>query len=262
MTTRSWRSAICGQGAQAVRLQHRPGGVVGEAQEERPGARRDGRLHGVRVQLPAVLRTGGHEDRDAAREDDVRRVGDVRGLGHDDLVTGVHDGGEAGRQRLTRADGDDDLALRVVGHAVAPLDVLGQGAAQLDRPVVAGVVRAPGPQGRDARLHDHGRRVEVRLADAKADDVGHGVEDVEELADAGGRHLAHAPGQARTCGLEDGLAGHRGLGSAGRTGGLGSEYRGRPARLPVWETTRRQRDTEEGRGRRGRQLPGQLARER
>ncbi len=89
----------------------------------------------------------GDEHRHAAREDDARDVRHVGRLVEDDLVTGVDDRREGHGQRLRGADRDQDLAVRVVAHAVQPLEVAGQRAAQLDGAEVAGVV---GPTRRAA----------------------------------------------------------------------------------------------------------------
>jgi hypothetical protein len=99
------------------------GRVAGVAEEEglRPG--RDRRLDRRRVDREVVLEPGGHVDGRAAGEDDRRDVGDVRGLVEDDLVTGVAGRPQGEVDRLGRADGDEELPRRVVGHAVAPIQV-------------------------------------------------------------------------------------------------------------------------------------------
>ena len=75
-------------------------------------------------------------------------------------------------------------------------------------------------------LDDLRGRVEVRLADAQADDVGHGRQDVEEAADARARNLVHAPGQDTGrerralrfgFGVEDGRVGGESGGPGGRS---------------------------------------------
>ena len=113
----------------------------------------------------------------------------------DDLVAGVAGRSQREVQRLRGADRDEDLGRRVVADAVAAVQVGGEGAAQLDRPVVAGVVRATLAQRLDAGLDDDPRRIEVGLADPEADDVVHRGHDVEEAADARWRHRPDALGQ-------------------------------------------------------------------
>ena len=181
----------------------------GIADEERLRAWRHGRGHGVGIELPGVLFARPHRDRGAAREDDRRQVGDVGRVREDDLVTGVDDRRHRRHERLGRPDRDDDLALGVVAHAVQPLEMGRERGPELDRAVVARVVGATLAQRPDAGLDDRRGRVEVGLAHAEADDVGHRVEDVEEAPDARWRDLANALRQA--------LAGHDG-GGRGRHG--------------------------------------------
>ena len=146
--------------------------------------RRDRGLDGRGVEREVVLEAGCDVDRRPAREQDRRHVGNVRGLVQDDLVARVDRGPHRKIQGLRRADRDQQLGPRVVRHAVQALEVRGERAAQLDRPGVRGVVRAALAQRLDAGFDDRPRRVEVRLADPEADDVGHRRRDVEELPDA------------------------------------------------------------------------------
>ena len=175
--------------------QDRARGIGWIAQEERLGARRDGGFHGARVEREIVLEARGDQARHAAREDDRRHVRHVRRLVQDDLVTGVAGRPQREVQRLGGTDRDQDLGRRVVPDVVATLQVVGEGAAQLDRPVVAGVVRPALAKRFDAGLDDDPRRIEVRLADAQADDVVHRRGDVEEAPDARRRHGMHALGE-------------------------------------------------------------------
>ena len=184
-------------------------GVARVAQEEHLGARRDGRLDGRRVEREAAIGMRGHVDRAAAVEDDRRQVGHVRRLVEDDLVAGVDEGRHGRRDRLRRADGDEQLAFRVVLDPVQPRQVLGQRAAQLERAVVARVVGPPGPSERTPSSMIWGGVVKSGSPTPEADDVGHRGDDVEELADARRRHGGHAPGQARG-GPDGGLGGHDG----------------------------------------------------
>jgi hypothetical protein len=114
----------------------------------------------------------------------------------DDLVARVDYGGHGRGDRLGRADGDDDLVIRVVADVVQPLQVSGEGPTQLQRPVVAGVVGSAAAQRTHALLDDLWRSGEVRFTDAQTDDVRHGRDHVEELANARRRHGTHALRQA------------------------------------------------------------------
>ena len=172
-----------------------PGRVARVAQEQRLGPRRDGRLDGGRVQREVILEAGRDVAHDAAGEDDGRDVRHVRRFVEDDLVTRVARRAQRQVDRLGRPDRDQQLGGRVVVDAVSRLEVARQGPPQLERPEVAGVVGAALAQALHARLDDDPRRVEVGLADAQADDVVHRRRDVEEPADARGRHALDALGE-------------------------------------------------------------------
>ena len=124
-------------------------------------------------------------------------------------------------------DRDEDLVLGRVPDAVQLVQVVRERAPQLDRAEVARVVGAALAQALDARLDDLAGRVEVRLPHPEADDVVHRRDDVEEAADPGRRHGAHALAQG-TLG-ERGAAGDvevghrlaRVRGSGGRGDALG-----------------------------------------
>ena len=144
-----------GEGARASSVvKYRAGGIARVAQEQHLGARRDGRLERLWVQLEVRLGRGRDENRHAAVEHDRGQVGDVRRLVQDDLVARVDERGHGRGHRLRRANRDADLVVGVVGDAVQALQVRRQGAPQLDRAVVAGVVRAAAAQRADALLDD------------------------------------------------------------------------------------------------------------
>jgi len=124
----------------------------------------------------------------AAGEDDLGGVGDEARLRHDDLVSRIEDGGERQVQRLRHADRDQQLGVGVVCYAVLLMQVLAEGAAQLERAGVAGVVGVARAERGDSGFQDVGRRGEVRLANAERDHVFHRRGDVEEAADAAGRN--------------------------------------------------------------------------
>ena len=77
----------------------------------------------------------------------ARPVRHVRRLVEDDLVARIESGAAGHVERLGGADRDQDLLGGVVADAVQPLEVMGQGAAQLDGAVVARVV---GPSSGEA----------------------------------------------------------------------------------------------------------------
>ena len=108
-------------------------------------------------------------------------------MGDDDLVAGVERGGERQVERLGDADGDQYLAGRVIGLAIHPVQVLGEGAAEFYEARVGGIVGLSLLQRLYARLHDGLGGVEIGLSDAQADHVIHRRRDVEEATDAGRR---------------------------------------------------------------------------
>ncbi len=149
------------------------------------GARGDGGLDGFGTKLEAIFGAAGDFHRHAARQHHLRLVGDKAGRGDDDFVARVEQGGHGQVQGFGYAHADDELRLRVVGHAVQAVQVRRKRLAQLQAPGVGGVVRLPAVEGTDARLQNVLRGLEIRLADAQRDDIVHGGNDVEKAADAG-----------------------------------------------------------------------------
>ena len=101
-------------------------------------------------------------------------------------------------QRLAHADRDEHLVVRVVFGAKRLADIAGQGAPQVEVAEVAGVMRRAAFEREDGGFAHVPGRVEVGLADAQADHVLHGRDQVEEVADAGARDVAHGRVQAIT----------------------------------------------------------------
>ncbi len=116
----------------------------------------------------AVLHPGGQRDGRAAGEDHLRLVGDEARGGDDDLIAGIEHRRQRQIERLRDADGDQHFAAGVVFNAVTQTQVVGDGAAQLDRPRVGGVVRVAVLDGAQAGLQDRRRGDEVGFADARA----------------------------------------------------------------------------------------------
>ena len=146
---------------------------------------------------------------DAAVEDDRRHVGHVRRLVEDRPRRRGRRGPPWRPRRASDAPTVmSDLAVRVVAHAVQPLQVLGQRPPQLERAVVAGVVGPPGPQRPHAGLDDLGRRGEVGLARRpRLMTSGIVAMTSKNLRMPDGGTGGHAPGQARG-GPDGGLDGH------------------------------------------------------
>jgi hypothetical protein len=100
------------------------------------------------------------------------------------LVAGIDERAAREVQRLTHADGDDDLVVRHVADGEIFLHVFADGAAQFDQAEVGGVMRLAFFQRVNARLADVPGRVEIRLADAERDHVLHLRDDLKKVADA------------------------------------------------------------------------------
>ena len=150
---------------------HRTGRVGGRHEEQCFGVGRPGRLEVLDARAEPGRLVGGHVHRRPAGEPDRLGVGGpVRGE-HDDLVAGVAQHGERVGHRLLAAVGDQHLGGRDLEARVA-LGLGRDGLAQRRdtagrRVTVVGRVAA----GLDRGLDDVGRRREVRLAGAEADDV-------------------------------------------------------------------------------------------
>jgi len=179
---------------QALTAEHRAGGVVGIADQQRLAGRGDGRLDLDAGDLEIVGELGGDGYRRAAGKDHLSRVGHKAGLRHDHLVARVQQRGQRQIERLADAHRHQDLVLRIVVDPVERLQLLADGPAQINGAGIRGVAGLAALQAGDAGLQDHIGGDEIRLADAQADHVVHGGGDVEELADAGWRHRGYAFG--------------------------------------------------------------------
>ena len=193
--------ALAGEGGDV--LQVRPahdgaGRVVREVEHQHLGAWRDlGFQHGAR-EAKAVLGARLDRHRHAVREEDRRAIGDVARLVVKHLVARVEQRPQRQVQRLADADRDEHLVVRVVFGAEVLADVAGQRAAQVEVAEVAGVMRRAAFEREDGGFAHVPGRVEVRLADAQADHVLHRRDDVEEVADARARDVAHRRVEAVT----------------------------------------------------------------
>jgi hypothetical protein len=66
-----------------------------------------------------IPRRSGNPNRDAAGQRDTGRIGYVRGVRNEDLITRIEQRPQRQVESLADADGDQDLILRVVLQAVA-----------------------------------------------------------------------------------------------------------------------------------------------
>ena len=130
----------------------------------------------------------GHVHRHAAGEGRDRLIADEARLGDDDLIPGLYQCADAHINGLAAAHGDEDFLGRVVFQAHPAVEVVGDLGPQLLQTGVGGIAGAAMLEALDAGLPDGPRGLEVRLADAEADALGHLGGKVEKFADAGGPH--------------------------------------------------------------------------
>ena len=165
-----------------------------EIQHEHLALRRDDFLDGFRCHSETILRLARHGHGHAVRERDARRVAHVARLVIDDFVTRIDDRAERDVHRLTHTDGDDDLVLRVVGDVEMLFEADGDGFAQLEQAKVRRVAGAAFFEREDGGLADVPRGDEIWLTHAERDDILHSLHDIEKIADARARDIAHVGG--------------------------------------------------------------------
>ena len=127
-------------------------------------------------------------DRHPAGQGGDGLVADEARLRDDDLIAGLHQSADAHVDGLTAADGDENFLCRVVFQAHPAVEVAGDLGPQLFQARVGSIAGAAMLEAFDARLTDGPGGLEVGLADAEADALGHLGGEVEEFADAGGAH--------------------------------------------------------------------------
>ena len=167
------------------------GRVVGKIQHQQLRLRRAFRLKHRARQAETILGFRLHCERHAAGEKNRRAIRDVARLVIQHFLAGVDERTQREIQRLADADGDEHFVVGVVFRAEILGDVFGQRPAQFDVAEVAGVMRRATFKREDGGLADVPGRVEVGLANAQTDHVLHGRDDVEEIADARARDVAH-----------------------------------------------------------------------
>ena len=177
-----------GDGLQILPLHHRAGGVVRVGQNQGLGARGDGPAHVLRLQAEFLLRPGQDAHGRAAGEDDAGAVAHVARLGDQHLVARLQDHPQGRVDGLAGPHRHRHLGGGIVLHAEAPVQVQADLLAQLQQAPVGRVGGLPVEQAVDGRLADVVGRHEIRLAHAQGDDALHGAGQVEETADAAGRH--------------------------------------------------------------------------
>ena len=152
-------------------LHDRAGGIVGERDEDRLGTRSDRLLDLRDVELELVLDETFHADRSRPRQRHKRRVTDETGFGNEHFVAGSAHCSERRVERFGRADGDDDLACRIVMHADEAVEIFADRLAQFHKSGVGGVLRLALQDAVDACLAESVRSDEIRLADAEGNAI-------------------------------------------------------------------------------------------
>ena len=183
-----------GQTLQRLIGLHHTGGIARAVDDQHPGLIGDERLQLLQVDLEVVFLPQRIADGDGLKEIGHMDVVEPHGIGDQDLVAGVQEGGHGGVGALAHADGHQDLFRRVL-HIVVPLQLLGDGLAQLRGSVVGGVEHiAPADAVIGGVLDDLGG-VKVGPADLHVDDVLphllHLIGPLHHHADAGEREVLH-----------------------------------------------------------------------
>ena len=160
------------------------GGVGGGVQQQPLGARGDGALQILRLDLETVLQGGGHDHRLAVGDDDHVGVADPVGRGNDDLIALVAGGEEGVEQDLLAAGAHDGLAGLVV-QVVLALELGRDGLAQGHDAQHGRIFGLAATDGVDSGFLDVVGRIEVGLADRERDDVAPAV---FQIARTLGRH--------------------------------------------------------------------------
>jgi hypothetical protein len=206
------------------------GGIAGEIDQQHFRLRRDGGAKRIRAELEFILLARGDGDGLSIRERDARTVGDVAWFVIKHLVAGIQDGAQGEIERLGNADGDEHFGRGIVPKFVVARDVIRDGRAQGEQAEVGGVTGFPALERVDGGLADVPGGDEIGLADAERDDALHGLHDLEKIADAGARDVAHMIGD------EVGGSGH-GNGGNGEMHGKGNNLMTKFAKLPnsKWE---------------------------
>ena len=159
-----------GQALQGLIGLHHAGGVAGGVDNQHAGLIGDEALQLLEVDLEVVLLPQLVADRNSTEEVGHVDVVEPHGIGNQNLVAGVEEGGYRGVGALAHADGHQDLVGGVV-HVVVPLELFGNGLAQLRGTIVRGVEHvAPADAVISGILNDLGG-IEVGAADLHMNDV-------------------------------------------------------------------------------------------
>ena len=181
-------------GLQIGRAHHAAGGVVGEGQHQQLGFGGDGRFQLVGGEAEILLRFGGDMHRHAAGELGDGFVADKARLRDDDLIPRLHQRTDAQVDGLAAAHRHHHL-IRLVIQLEPAGQITANFLTQLHQACVGGVFGAPLLQTADARVTHRPGGLEVRLAHAQTDAMGHFRRHIEKPANARGPHLLGGGGQ-------------------------------------------------------------------
>ena len=148
-------------------------------------------------QLELVFKASWDEHRPSLRHLNTGTVGNVAGIGHQDLIARVEECTHDEIKGFADTDRDQDLGLGIVMNAVALLEIAGYLNAEFEQSTVAGVRGGTVAEGVYYGIADAPGRGEVGLADTEADHVVHADNEVEELANAGGLKALGEPGETK-----------------------------------------------------------------
>ena len=184
-----------GQALQSLIGLHHAGGVAGGVDDQHAGLVGDEALQLLQVDLEVVLLPQLVADGDGAEEVGHVDVVEPHGIGDQDLVAGVQEGGHGGIGALAHADGHQDLVGGVV-HVVVPLELVGDGLTQLRSTIVGSIEHIASADAVVGGVLDDLGGVEVGTADLHVDHVLplllHLVGTLHHDTDAGKRKHLHA----------------------------------------------------------------------
>ena len=141
-----------------------------------------------------IRRVRGDGDGDAVRHDHTRAVAHVAGLVVEDFVAGVDERAQGEVNGLAHAHRHDDLRGRIVGDVEVLGDVTRDALAEARQAEITRVAGVPALQRINGGLADAPRGVKIGLADAERDDVLHGLDDLEKVANPRARNVADVVG--------------------------------------------------------------------
>ena len=155
-----------------VQLGEIGGRIGGEVHDQRGRLRHRVAHRAVERAQHLLVRPGRNAAHRGAGDDEAELVDRVRWIGHENRVAGTGDGGGEVGQPLLRAEGRDDLALRVQRHVEAAAVVAGERAAQAGDALAGRIAVGSRVLHRlDQLRHDVRRRGAVGVAHAEVDDV-------------------------------------------------------------------------------------------